>query len=189
METFSALLAICAGNHRSPVNSPNKGQWRGALMFSLICAWINGWINNREAGDLRRYCAHYDVTVMIIYVFNHIFSITRANNTLIHITDVSPNLCHKGLIDDSFFMFHLMAFSHNSIVAFEPSKTFSTSIGKNSNIWCLVDIDNFKNTFFRFVEGTSLPLCTSTNEFYLNDQVRQGYIVTSCVIMACTYCN
>ena len=65
METFSALLAICAGRiHRSPVNTPLKGQWRGALMFSLICVWINGWVNNREAGDLRRYLAHYDVTVM-----------------------------------------------------------------------------------------------------------------------------
>ena len=49
---------------RSPVNSPHKGQWCGALMFSLICVWINGWVNNREAGDLRRYRAHYDVTVM-----------------------------------------------------------------------------------------------------------------------------
>ena len=37
--------------YRSPVNSPHKGQWRGALMFSLICVWINGWVNNREAGD------------------------------------------------------------------------------------------------------------------------------------------
>ena len=34
-------------------------------MFSLICAWINGWVNNREAGDLRRYRDHYDVTVML----------------------------------------------------------------------------------------------------------------------------
>ena len=50
--------------HRSPVNSPHKGQWRGVVIFSLICVWINGWINNREAGDLRRYCAHYDVIVM-----------------------------------------------------------------------------------------------------------------------------
>ena len=33
--------------------------------FSLICAWINIWVNNREAGDLRRYWVHYDVTVMI----------------------------------------------------------------------------------------------------------------------------
>ena len=59
MDTFSALLAFCAGK------SPHKGQWRGALLFSLIYVWINGWINNREAGDLRRHCAHYDVIVMI----------------------------------------------------------------------------------------------------------------------------
>ena len=65
METFSASLAICAGN--SPVTGefPHKGQWRGALMFSLICTRINGWVNNGEAGDLRRHRAHYDVTVMI----------------------------------------------------------------------------------------------------------------------------
>ena len=54
------------GIHRSPVNSRHKGQWRGALMFSLICAWLNGWVNNREASDLRRHRAHYDVIVMIL---------------------------------------------------------------------------------------------------------------------------
>ena len=52
------------GNSPVPVNSPHKGQWRGALMFSLICVWINGWVNNREAGDLRRHRGHYDVNVM-----------------------------------------------------------------------------------------------------------------------------
>ena len=50
--------------HQLSINSPHKGQWHGALMFSLICAWINGWVNNGEAGDLRRHWAHYDVTVM-----------------------------------------------------------------------------------------------------------------------------
>ena len=52
------------GIHRSPVNSPHKGQWRGTLTFFFICAWMNGWVNTREAGDLRRHRAHYDVTVM-----------------------------------------------------------------------------------------------------------------------------
>ena len=52
------------GIHRSSVNSPHKGQWRRALMFSLICVGINGWVNNREAGDLRCHHAHYDITVM-----------------------------------------------------------------------------------------------------------------------------
>ena len=66
METFSALLAIVRGIHRSPVNSPHKSQWRGALMFSLICVWINGWVNNHKAGDLRRHRGHYDVIVMWI---------------------------------------------------------------------------------------------------------------------------
>ena len=43
------------GIHRSPVNSPHKDQWCGAFIFSLICAWIYRWVNNREAGDLRRH--------------------------------------------------------------------------------------------------------------------------------------
>ena len=54
------------GIHRSPVNSPRKGQWRRALMFSFICAWINNWVNNHEAGDLRCHRPHYDITVMIL---------------------------------------------------------------------------------------------------------------------------
>ena len=58
------------GIHQSPVNSPHKGQWRGASSFSLICAWINGSVNNREAGHFIRHRGHYDVIVMmwIIYI-------------------------------------------------------------------------------------------------------------------------
>ena len=61
---FPRYWPFVRGIHRSPVNSLHKGQWRGALMFSFIYAWINCWLNNREAGDLRRYRAHYDVTVL-----------------------------------------------------------------------------------------------------------------------------
>ena len=66
METFSAYLAFCAGNSPAPVNSSHKGRWRGALMFSFIYAWINDWVNNREAGDLRCHRGHCDVDVMIL---------------------------------------------------------------------------------------------------------------------------
>ena len=66
METFSTSLAFYAGIHRSPVNSPHKGQWHEALLFSVICTRINGWINNGEAGDTRRHRVHYDVTVMAL---------------------------------------------------------------------------------------------------------------------------
>ena len=92
---FLRYRPFVRGIHQSPVNSPHKGQWRGALMFSLVCAWtndwvnnrdaddlrrhrvlmfslicarMNDWVNNREVGDLRRNPAHYDVTV--IYIIN-----------------------------------------------------------------------------------------------------------------------
>ena len=55
---FPRYWPFVRGIHRSLVNSPHKCQWRGALIFSLICLWINGWVNNREAGDLRRCRAH-----------------------------------------------------------------------------------------------------------------------------------
>ena len=66
---FLCYWPFVRGIHRSPVNSTHKGQWRRALMFSLICVWTNSWVNNREAGDLRRYRANYDVTIMNILIF------------------------------------------------------------------------------------------------------------------------
>ena len=52
------------GHRCSPVDSPHKGQWRGALMFSLICAWANGWANSWYACDLKRHRAQYDVIII-----------------------------------------------------------------------------------------------------------------------------
>ena len=62
---FPRCWPFVRGIRRSPMNSPLKGQWRGTLMSSLIYVWINGWVNNREADDLRCHHAHYDVTVMV----------------------------------------------------------------------------------------------------------------------------
>ena len=79
------------GIHRSPGNSPHKGQWRGALMISLICVWINDWVNNRKAGDLRRYRGHYDVIVMYtihMQQFNHTWDNKNAS--------FQSYLCGKG---------------------------------------------------------------------------------------------
>ena len=55
---FPRYWPFVRGIHRS------QSQQRGALIFSLICAWINRWVNNREAVDLRPHRAHYDVIVM-----------------------------------------------------------------------------------------------------------------------------
>ena len=62
---FPRYWPFVRGIHRSPVNSPHKGQWRGTLLFSLICARINCRVNSREAGELRRNRAHYGVIVML----------------------------------------------------------------------------------------------------------------------------
>ena len=71
METFFALLALCAGI--SPVTSEFPSQRPVTRNFdvSLIYAWINGWVNNREGDDLRRHRTHYDVTVMYLFDFDH----------------------------------------------------------------------------------------------------------------------
>ena len=83
--------------HRSPVYSPRIGQWRGALMFTLICAWTNVWVNSRDAGDLRRHRAHYDITAMIMMVWSS-----------------GCVACGKGLPDAGLFMPD-SAFRHNTI--------------------------------------------------------------------------
>ena len=66
METFAALLVLCAEN--SPVTGEFPAQMPVTRGFdvSLICAWINSWVNNREAGDFRRHIAHYDVSLVWI---------------------------------------------------------------------------------------------------------------------------
>ena len=64
METFSELLAICAGN--SPVTGEFLAQRPVTRSFDIFfdLRLNNGWINNGEAGDLRRHCTNYDVIVM-----------------------------------------------------------------------------------------------------------------------------
>ena len=108
---FPRYCPFVRGIHWSPVNSPHKSQWRGALMFPLICVGINGWINNREAGDLRRYCAHYDVSVMS----NGFFKLANKQNLI---------LCNvPSLLNQTF--------NNVSLVGYILYKTVW-----NRNVWC-----------------------------------------------------
>ena len=67
---FPRYWPFVRGIHRSPVNSPHKGQWRGALMFSLICAWTNGWANNRNAGiTCNKHQCIFESGMQICYVW------------------------------------------------------------------------------------------------------------------------
>ena len=69
METFPRYWPFLTEIHRSPMDSPHKDHWRGALMFSLIYAWTNDWVNNRDTVDLRRHHVHYDITVVLYFIF------------------------------------------------------------------------------------------------------------------------
>ena len=118
------------GIHRSPVNSPHKGQWRGALLFSLICVWINDWVNNREAGDLRRYRARYDVIAMTnLHTFIHK---RKYDQQFIILTSGHWNAFeanHRSLMDSSHKgseMWHLML---SSFLAWTSCCTHSRDAG------------------------------------------------------------
>ena len=78
METFSALLAICAGN--SPVTGefPSQGPVTRSFHVFFDMRLEDGKVNNREAGDLTRHRAHYDVTVMVI----RFLGVAHADGTL-----------------------------------------------------------------------------------------------------------
>ena len=65
MEAFSALLALCTGHSPATGEFPYQGPVTRSFDVSSICAWMNGWINNHDASDLRRHCVYYDVTVML----------------------------------------------------------------------------------------------------------------------------
>ena len=82
---FLRYWPFVRGIQRSPVNSPHKGQWRGALMSSLICARIYSWVNNREAGDLRRHPTHCDVIVMTGTRFRNPFCYQAGEHYVNHI--------------------------------------------------------------------------------------------------------
>ena len=74
------------------------------LWSFLWSAWMNGWVNNGEAGDLRRHRAHYDVIVMLAHGQDIISIIVRRGKLIIHVLAstigylVEPRLGQGSLI-------------------------------------------------------------------------------------------
>ena len=85
---FPRYWPFVRGIHRSPVDSPHKGQWR-SFDVSLVCTWANSWVNNRETGDLRRHQADYDVTIMKIQML-----VDWTSDTLLYLIDNHFKLLH-----------------------------------------------------------------------------------------------
>ena len=75
METFSALLDLCAGNSPTTVEFPSQTPVTRSFDVSLICALNKRLSNNRETGHLRRHRAHYDVIVMVTAAKLHLSDI------------------------------------------------------------------------------------------------------------------
>ena len=130
---FPHYWPFVRGIHRSPVNSPHKGQWRGGLMFSLICAWINGWINNRKAGNLRRRRAHYEIIIMNASQIIHFtcIYICQINN----FTNISPSFSTQGEMRSLMISFYL------SLKIFDFFVKLLICMLRN---WCSVTVDVLK---------------------------------------------
>ena len=114
---FPRYWPFVRGIHRSPVNSPHKGQWRGALILSLICVWINSWVNNRKAGDLRRYRVHCDVSVMVNYLMSANCCINhRPTSSGVHFTYALSFVAQIGeIIHDIFAYIYIILYIYRRL--------------------------------------------------------------------------
>ena len=142
METL-LLLAFGRGLPRSPVGSPHKGLWGGAFKFSLICAWTIGRANNREAGDLKRKSAHYDVTLMFNFSHNGHYLSSKREYPLLnepckkqYINTLRPRQNGRHFSDD---IFKCIFLNQNAWISLKISLKFVPRVRIN-NIPALVEI-------------------------------------------------
>ena len=70
-KNFPHYWPFCMGNSLVTSEFPAQRPVTQSFDVFFICAWMNSWVNNREAGDLRCHHAHYDITVMIVLYFGH----------------------------------------------------------------------------------------------------------------------
>ena len=88
------------GIHQWLVDSPRKGEWRRALVSSLICALTNVWVNNWDAGDLKRHNTHYEVPVMFAnWIVGHIITCIIMHSAIKKLNRPGPTsaICAAGL--------------------------------------------------------------------------------------------
>ena len=125
------------GIHRSPVNSPHTGQWRGTLMFSLISGWINGWVDNREAGDLRRHRGHYDVIVMSKCNYSHGIShdnVLSWKPTGLKSWNILSRLTWEFILVSFYYHLDQFAYSCASLSFHSPWLRFTSGFDTNKEI-------------------------------------------------------
>ena len=132
---FPRYCPFVRGIHRSPVNSPHKGQWRGALVFLWSAPWISGWVNNLEDADLRRHRAHYDVTLMLGGMLHIDITFARA---------LSQELWFRISIEQSGFIFALIV-NNTYYICIIANGSFRCSNETFTLQWCHNEHDGVSN--------------------------------------------
>ena len=162
---FPRHLPFVRGIHLSPVNSPRKGQWRRAMMFSLICVWINSWVNSREAGDLRRRRVVSWLTISII------------TNTMydVHISLHKPGSVFSlfGFVSVAWNMFHIYTLRSWLIISITAKTVYDIHISLRKAqlrfqfIWvcvsCTKNVSYLKSAFL------------TNHSHYCKDSVRHSH--------------
>ena len=113
--------------HIFRVTGPLCGEFIGprteasyAELWCFLCSatWINDWVKNREAGELRRHRSHYDV---IVIIFNHlspnwwsIFLNITSKSLANRITSDQRVVIHGNKCLILFLTRYFMSWTHNS---------------------------------------------------------------------------
>ena len=108
-------------------------------MFTLIYARINGWVNNCEAGDLRRYHTHYDVIVM------HISLTFPANKTFCHSSPPSTLMIPR--FQPMFSPPRTVIFFGRSPVSLLCCRLYSASTASFGFLYIITHLSNFPSFF------------------------------------------
>ena len=142
------IFRVTGPFHWSPLNSPHKGQWRRALIF-FIWASINAWVNNREAGDLRRHHAHYDVIVM-----NYLNNGTQTKQSTIKPCTSYPccNMTKRQSSDNKWFW--CFATKKYIISIHELSscmRMYLSNFVYKLNVWLVCNVATFENDIFLWI--------------------------------------
>ena len=179
METFPRYWPFVRAIHRSPVNSPHKGQWRGALVFSFICARINGWVNNRKAGDLRRHRGHYDVNVMCCanYIYQSDVTFKRwpsdsphkGPTMLMVIVYPKKSSCNNEILSDFYYWLQCtharcQDTSWTNVVNWTIANKLQLNF--NQNVYIFIQVNAFENVG-EFAAILSRPQCVKVRRVAL----------------------
>ena len=143
-------------------------------MFSLICARINDWVTNREAGDLTRRRAHYDVTVMVITLSTKQFAnlwesgLHSSVSTGHHRYLKDKNAC-RWLIE--FVMYIMGMMLHNDSMVYLPLLTLQWRHNGRDSLSKHQPYDCFLNHLFRHRWKKTPKLCVTRKMFPFHDVI------------------